>query len=120
MNFVEYIKNKARMVKMDKIGDCTIKCEDCPLGGLHNGREMYCLKFEHLYPEEAVAIVEKWAKENPAKTYLNEFWKNYPYARDAGGGIPYCCPHDLYGYMGTDCPDEHTSCFECWSRPVEE
>lgn len=120
MNFAEYMKNKARMVKMDSDGNCGIRCESCPLGGLNNGRELFCQRFEHLHPEEAIAIVEKWVKENPIKTYLSEFWKNYPYARDAGEGIPYCCPHDLYGYMATDCPDEHMTCLECWSRPVEE
>lgn len=118
MNFVEYMKNKARMVKMDKFGDCTIKCEDCPLGGLNNGKEMYCLKFEHLYPEEAVVIVEKWTKENPVKTYLSEFLGYYPNARANEDGVPNSCPHDLYKNIGSRCP-ENISCYECWNRPVE-
>ena len=122
MNFVEYMKNKARMVKMkmDKFGDCAIKCEDCPLGGLHNGREMYCLKFEHLYPEEAVAIVEKWAMEHPLKTYLSEFLEHYPNARIVEPErVPACCPHDLYNNLSDSCPAK-MSCYECWNRPVEE
>ena len=119
MDFAEYMKNKARMVKMDSDGNCGIKCESCPLGGLNNGKEMYCKSFERLYPKDAAAIVEEWAKQNPEKTYLSEFYSHYPYARDGGEGIPFCCPYDLYGHMNIECP-EHLTCLECWSRPVEE
>lgn len=119
MEFVEYMKNKARMVKMNKFGDCTIKCEDCPLGSRHNGREKHCLKFEHLYPEETVAIVEKWTKENPVKTYLSEFLSFYPNASLYEDDLPGFCPNDLYSNVKLGCSKSMT-CLECWNSPMEE
>lgn len=64
MEFIEYIKHKAKMVKMDSDGECGINCVSCPLGGLNNGKEMYCLSFERSFPDLAVKIVEDWVKEN--------------------------------------------------------
>ena len=91
MNFADYMKHKARMVKMDGGGGCTITCESCPLSSLNNGKEKYCLTFEHLYPELAVEIVDKWAKENPVETYLSDFLKHYPDAKLNEDGSPCCC-----------------------------
>ena len=118
MNFVDYMKHKARMVKMDDRGECTITCESCPLSGLNNEKEMYCLNFEHLYPELAVEIVDKWAKENPVETYLSDFLKHYPDAKLNEDGSPRCCLCDLDRNLDEECAS-YTSCLECWSRPVE-
>ena len=118
MNFVDYMKHKARMVKMNGRGECTITCESCPIGGLNNGKEMHCLNFEHLYPELAVEIVDKWAKENPIKTYLNTFLKHYPDAVLNNDGSPRYCLCDLDRNLNKECAS-YMSCLECWSRPVE-
>ena len=118
MNFADYMKHKARMVKMDGGGGCTITCESCPLSSLNNGKEIYCLNFEHLYPELAAEIVDKWAKENPVETYLSDFLKHYPDAMLDKGGVPLLCLHLLDKGAYGECP-EGMSCLECWNRPVE-
>ena len=37
------------------------------------------VKLEIDYPEQAVEIVEKWAKENPVKTYLSVLLEKLPH-----------------------------------------
>ena len=77
INF-NYLKEKARMVKADAFGYCTIKCADCPLSQERTCSDMGCNCFEMSHPDEAMRIVFEWAKNNPAKTRLTEFMKVFP------------------------------------------
>jgi hypothetical protein len=56
------------------------ECQKCELSGHNNGKTASCGGFVEQYPEEAVAIVEKWSKENPLKTNRNKFLELFPYA----------------------------------------
>lgn len=56
----EYIKQQFRMCMTQSDG---VKCEGCPLSPSVTGE--YCDTYEVLHPEQAVAIVEKWAREHP-------------------------------------------------------
>lgn len=81
MDAVEYLKAKARMTKVgDGVHDdlCGISCDECPLYDENNGMEVDCQNLESFYPEKAVKIVEKWAKEHPIKTRQSEFLKMFP------------------------------------------
>lgn len=69
MDAVEFLKAKVRMCE-------NIHCEAC---GLHSGN-IYCVTYCFVYPDEAVAAVEKWAKEHPIKTRQSEFLKVIPNA----------------------------------------
>ena len=61
MDAVEFLKEEHRL--------CTDKsCERCPLNV-----GMSCIHRKQKYPEDYVAIVEKWAKENPMKKNLDKF-----------------------------------------------
>ena len=60
MTAAEYIKQQFRMCMAQSDG---VKCEGCPLSPSVTGE--YCDTYEVLHPEEAVAIVEKWAREHP-------------------------------------------------------
>ena len=57
MDAVEFLKAKVRMCE-------NTHCEAC---GLHSGN-IYCVTYCFVYPDEAVAAVEKWAKEHPVMT----------------------------------------------------
>ena len=59
MDAVEYLKEKMRMC------DAT-RCAECLIGDIHNNVEIRT-------PEEAVAIVEKWAAEHPVVTNAQKF-----------------------------------------------
>jgi hypothetical protein len=59
MKAVDYLKEKARMCNFYTY------CSKCPLGEAGNSDELDCCDYELDYPEEAVEIVEKWARGNP-------------------------------------------------------
>lgn len=112
-----YFSEKARMSKTTKSGTCKVVCEKCPLSSDNNGVGECCTDFEMLYPEKAIAIVQKWSDEHPQKTFVTEFLKNYPCAVVNGDGIPNSvCPYDL-GLM--DKHDCRKTCIECWNQPAE-
>lgn len=67
MDAVEFLKAKVRMCE-------NTHCEAC---GLHSGN-IYCVTYCFVYPDEAVAAVEKWAAEHPVKTRQSEFLKMFP------------------------------------------
>lgn len=137
-----YFAEKRRMTKRRKIyGNaymCKLDCANCPLNSLNNGTNdmTSCSDFEALYPEKAIAIVQKWSDEHPQKTYLSEFLKNYPNAQlrtellysqleavEAGiisPEIPKCiCPYHLGLMSSDDCRKDH-NCVECWNQPLPE
>ena len=68
-----YFAEKQRMTKKHKLNHggyaCKLNCADCPFSYLNNGSTMLCSDFETLYPERAVAIVQKWSDEHPQKQY---------------------------------------------------
>ena len=82
MDAVEFLKAKVRMcANMDS-------CTSCGLYKEHTDCDTRC--FTH--PDEAVAAVEKWAKEHPVKTRQSEFLKMFPNARIESDGMPSICP----------------------------
>ena len=83
MDAVEFLKARSRMCN-DNV------CEgDCPLFYCCNDRiDDNMVKL--------VSIVEKWAKEHPAKTRQSEFLKQWPDAEIGGDGLPSIAPCQLY------------------------
>ena len=68
MDAVKFIKEKLRMCKSNEY------CRDCKLNSQQTEARMDCGTYTDIYPEQAVAIVEKWSQEHPGKTS----WKNIP------------------------------------------
>lgn len=121
-----YFAEKQRMTKKHKLNHggyaCKLNCADCPLSHLNNGSgdTMLCSDFERIYPEKAIAIVQKWSDEHPQKTYLSELLKIFPNTPLGDDGTPKClCPHQLGLKDIDDCRKYHT-CVECWNQPIEE
>ena len=115
-----YLAEKQRMTKKHKLNHggyaCKLNCADCPLSHLNNGSTIFCSDFETIYPERAVAIVQKWSDEHSQKTFVTEFLKNYPHAVVNGDGIPdSVCPYDLGLTNKHDC---RKTCIECWNQPI--
>ncbi len=117
-----YFAEKQRMTKKHKLNyggyACKLNCADCPLSHLNNGSgdTMLCSDFERIYPEKAIAIVQKWSDEHPQKTYLSEFLKNYPNAPLGDDGTPDVCP-DKLGLTDIKKPC-FGDCVECWNQPI--
>ena len=86
-----------------------------------------CVGQETDSPEEVVAEVEEWAKENPAKTRQSVFLEQYPEARLMQDGVLAICPIAISSaYRGEDgsCANPSEKCDDCrrefWSAEVEE
>lgn len=120
MDAVEFLKAKIRMCSnMDN-------CTSCGLYKEHTDCDTRC--FTH--PDEAVAAVEKWAKEHPVKTRQSEFLKNYPYAYklDTIQICPSMVDYDLFESGTYNCRSakfEHSEvCHECmrsyWLKEMED
>lgn len=114
MDAIEYFKQKKRMTKIDQGGHCGIDCSDCPLNHGSNGTNYYCHQFERLQPENAIEIIENWAKEHPPKTYAQDFFERFPNAPKNIDGTPIACKKSIYGGRCI------TKCPGCWNALMEE
>ena len=72
MNAVEFLKTLHRM--------CDRHCTNCEFGKRLCGFVTSCTVWRKTHPEEAVAIVEKWAAEHPVKTRQSVFLEQFPNA----------------------------------------
>lgn len=117
MDAVKFLKTWSRM--------CNGKCRECEYGK-RSGLDP-CMIWQRVHPEEAVAIVEQWAKEHPAKTRQSVFLEQYPKAELDVFGVVTICPAPLsddYRNSGGGCKHPSTACFECrrkfWLAEVED
>ena len=119
MDAVKFVKTLGRM--------CNVECINCEIWKRRSGGES-CAVWQKNHPEEAVAIVEKWAAEHPVKTRQSEFLKQYPETRLMQNGVIVICPLDVsaaYREKDGSCAILHSSsCTECreafWLAEVEE
>lgn len=64
-----------------------------------------------------IADVEKWIKEHPLRTRLQDFLEKYPNAPVDGNGTPQaCCEH--LGYCTKSCDPFELTCKDCWDIPI--
>lgn len=116
MDAEKYLKERGRMSN----GCNTYSCKDCKLGLCYNRHELTCTELEHRYPEEAVAIVENWAKEHPAKTYKSVFLERFPDAKVEHGGTPCPCIIYIFGEKAKPINCGTCGCVYCWNREAKE
>lgn len=116
MTTVEYLKARKRMC--DRYVSSIPACEGCPLDS-PNCTE--CSDYEETCPEEAIAIVEKWAKEHPEETILSDFLKKYPNAELTNEGWPtFCCEFLFKRDHNNSLCSSTQNCKKCWKRPLSE
>lgn len=112
MDAVKFVKTLGRM--------CNVECINCEIWKRRSGGES-CAVWQKNHPEKAVAIVEQWAAEHPAKTRQSEFLKHYPDAKIFSGCLN-ACPMDVFGDTESNC--NHQPCYECkkafWLAEVED
>lgn len=119
MTALEFLKCKDRICR-------TYACNVCPIWRSRPDQSEGCGIFLRKYPEKAISIVERWSKEHPQKTILQDLLEKYPNAELIHNKFPEICPYSL-GYaenrqcvLDTEerfCSEE---CEECWNRPLEE
>lgn len=92
-------------------------CSYCPL---NNG----CCDVDYLvinFPDNADEIVDKWVKEHPAKTYMNDFVNKFPHLAELDYDFKptiysYFCRKHLYG-GNFKCDN---NCKACWNEEMED
>lgn len=122
MDAVEFLKEKSRMCNTFNL---------CDGGGYKETCELYkegltCADYTNDYPEKAVEIVERWAKEHPRKTRQSELLKLFPRVEKAADGMVAFCPEDMDSEFV--CPIKNggyrDQCIGCrekyWLEEVEE
>lgn len=114
MDAVEFVKTLGRM--------CNAECIRCEFWKRKSSGES-CTSWQKDNPEEAVAIVEQWAKEHPVKTRQSVFLEQWPDARiNEADELPMASPCDLDGKLVGKC--KGIICPECrkkfWLAEVEE
>lgn len=99
---------------------------NCPMARV--GLSKYCSMHEVVDFLERFAtvdgedIVQRWAKENPEKTYVSDY--NEKMRRNFSnwnGAVPYdYCVKDFYGDACDDAYCHTHSCEDCWNRTIPE
>lgn len=127
MDAVEFLKEKDRMCRTILIvGGFVGRCDECEIGKRRASGQT-CDKYIVKHPEEAVAIVEQWAKEHPRKTRQSEFLKMFPRVDMTADGVIAFCPENMDSTFV--CPIKERDCYdpECgdcrkkyWLEEVEE
>lgn len=65
MDAIKFLKENNRMCKTFDLCDGREVDEMCELYVESNKKGLSCADYVATYPEEAVQIIEKWAKEHP-------------------------------------------------------
>ncbi len=100
---------------------CQIDCANCPLSYCNNGKDLFCEPFEKEYPEDAIAIVQKWSDEHPQKTYQDDFFEKFPDAQKDPDGTPKCCRDNIYSKARSGCSNGGKDrCYKCWNEVKSE
>lgn len=91
MDAVEFLKEKSRMCNTFNL---------CDGGGYKETCELYkegltCADYTNDYPEKAVEIVERWAKEHPRKTRQSELLKLFPRVDMTADDVIAFCPESM-------------------------
>lgn len=108
MDAVNFIKEYSRMC--NKYDDC----QGCPLD------DKGCdITYEQVNANHIANTVEKWAKENPQKTMMQDFFNRFPNAPKDIDGNPVTCPYSCGYVVVNDC-EKYNNCYDCWNRPIEE
>ena len=90
-------------------------CAGCPRKAEPNCDELI-MEDDEL--NKLIADVEKWSKEHPPRTRLQDFKEKYPNMKCSDSGIPWACCSYL-GYCES-CDEAKIDCIVCWNMPVEE
>ena len=124
MDAVEFFKEHGRMC--DSLAPSCIGCEIMKSVAYTTDGHGTCREYIKRHPDEAVAIVERWAKEHPRKTRQSEFLKMFPRAGRGEDGLIVFCPEDFDSKF--ECPlkrgSGHDLCGECrknyWLEEVDD
>lgn len=109
MDALKFIKEFYRMCDYYSGGFC----KGCPRKE-EPGCDSSTMSDEEL--AKLISDVEKWSKEHPQRTRLQDLLEKFPKAEIDKEGLPFFCCARL-GYV---CTCAKATCKDCWNMPVEE
>lgn len=116
MDAIEFLKKLKRMCDKNR-DSCHGSCYVCEIFVKKAEKAISCSSFIKEYPEEAIAIVEKWSAEHPAKTRQSEFLKIFLDAKmDESGEVVNLCPRSINMNYVDDYRCEKLNCLRCRER----
>ena len=72
-------------------------------------------------PDNVDEIVDKWVKEHPVKTYMQDFFEKFPNAPQEKDGEPKTCIHNIYDNVVISNKECYScSCSMCWNTEMEK
>ena len=97
MDAIRFLEEKVRMCSSYD------GCDGCPLNQIHDNdyRNLTYCEYPEAFPEEAIAIVEKWSVEHPVRTnadYVAEKLREIGYTVDIDELRLKCPPHESGWY----------------------
>lgn len=111
MDVLKFFKERSRMC--DYYNSMDDGCKPCPR--YSKGCEVTTYR-DYDYIKEYMEDVEKWSKEHPQKTRLQDILEKFPKVEiDEKGLPPFCCAR-----LGYVCTCVKSTCVDCWNMPVEE
>lgn len=114
MDAVKFLNEYNRMCNTYLQTNNSDTCEECPIWINHISCSLYERKCDEV--DKIVSVVEQWSKENPVKTYKDDFLEKFPKAHTDASGIPISCRNNVYGLE--DCESE-IRCDNCWNMEME-
>lgn len=112
MDAIRFLKEKERMCNSYK------ECDECPMKQRHDSNYYnftYC-EYPEAFPEETVAIIEKWSAEHPIQTnadYVAEKLREIGYTVDIEELRMKCPPHESGWYAN------YKNVKQCGSKPCK-
>lgn len=94
MEFVKVMEIRDRMCGTNRSKQ---GCFRCGMDINNNGTGLPCVKFLREYPQKAEEILIKWDKENPVKTYKEDFIERFPNTKIKDIIPAHICIKDIYG-----------------------
>lgn len=125
MDAVEFLVTRDRMC--DALAPSCAGCEIMKAVAYTTDGYGTCREYIRKHPEEAVEIVERWAKEHPRKTRQSELLKLFPRMSMTADGVVAFCPESMDSAFV--CPIKERDrydpeCGECrkkyWLEEVDE
>ena len=107
MDALMFLNEAKRMCKSFK------DCEGCPFR-----EEECCPAIIGEKAEQVIQSVERWSKDHPQKTRLQDFLEKYPNAPMEADGTPKVCCENIGYYKA--CDESGADCKKCWNKVMED
>jgi len=113
------MNNRATIYDLHRMCSSREDCAGCPIEDVSADCGTFLGVTKDDMPKINQAIL-KWCKENPVKTYKEDFLEKFPLTRLTCDNIPSFCRKEVYNFDGSFHCDGTLKCYQCWNKSMEE